>query len=199
MSDTLDVISLDEGMTAVAMTGSGVNHEDTVASAITAISRRLDELVGPIVVRTITDEIHYADGSPFIIPNYSPVFSVTSITEYQSGTGTVLTAEDFDTSGTYLLRDNFIYRRSGWYGINFAGTVKLSYVAGRFSSTATVDARYKTAAAAILRRWWAREAPAWARGGDPFAQEGGGIGFFRIFDETVREFLADELRPPAIA
>lgn len=200
MSDLLDVLSLDEGMTAIAMTGSGAAHEDTVAAAITAISRRLDALVGPIVVRTITDEIHYPSGNSPIWLDHQPVSSITSLIEYSSGTGTALTAEDYDTSGTYLLRDGMIVRRSGFYTTSWYGSaVKVTYVAGRYATTAAVDARFKTAAAAILRRWWAREAPAWARGGDPFAQEGGGIGFFQVVMPVVQEFLADEMLPPAVA
>lgn len=199
MADTLDLISLDEAMEAIAMTGTGSNYEAQVEMAVTAISRRIDELCGPVVVRTITGEEHDADGG-LIFLDYSPVSSVTTVTEYVSGTGTVLTAEDIDTSGDYLLRDGILSRRSGFYTTSWNGRIKVTYVAGRYATTAAVDAKFKTAAAAILRRWWAREAPAWARGGPQFDGEGaGGIGFFRIFDIAVDEFLADERRPPAIA
>lgn len=34
MADTLDVLTLDEGMTAIAMTGSGANHQDGLANSI---------------------------------------------------------------------------------------------------------------------------------------------------------------------
>lgn len=202
MANAIDLLTLTEGMEAIAMTGSGANHEDQVAQAITGISARLDDICGPVVIRTITDELHYPNGSPLIFPNYQPVSSLTTVTEYQSGTGTVLTAEDFDTSGDYLLTsEGFISRQSGfaqtrWYG----NAVKVTYTAGRYASTATVGAKWKVAASAILRRWWAREAPAWARGGDPFAAEGaGGVGFFRVVVPVVEEFLADERRAPAVA
>lgn len=197
--DTLDILTLDEAMTAISMTGSGANHQGAIELAITGISRALDDLCGPVVVRTITDEIHYPNGT-LIFLDHQPVSSVTTVTEYLSGTGTVLTAEDFDTSGGYLLRDGVLARRSGFYTTNWYGNaVKVTYVAGRYATTAAVDEKWKNAAAMILRRWWAREAPAWARGGDPFAAEGGGLGFFRVVLPVVEEFLADERRAPAVA
>lgn len=201
MADTLDILTLDEGMTAISMTGSGSNHEDAVALAITGVSRAIDDLCGPVVVRTITDEIHYPSGHTPIFLDYQPVSSITSITEYASGTGTALTAEDHNTAGTYLLRDGLVARRSGFYTTSWYGNaVKVTYVAGRYATTSAVDEKWKNAAAMILRRWWAREAPAWARGGDPFAAEGaGGIGFFQIVRPVVNEFLSHELRPPAVA
>lgn len=197
MADTLDLLTLAEARAAINV-DSG--HTAILEQTITGISRRIDEICGPVVVRTITDEIHYPSGNSPIFLDHQPVSSITSLIEYSSGTGTALTAEDHDTSGTYLLRDGMIVRRSGFYTTSWYGsTIKVTYVAGRAATTATVDARFKTAAAAILRRWWAREAPAWARGGDPFAQEGGGIGFFKVVEPVVLEFLADEMRPPAVA
>lgn len=198
MASAIDLLTMDEAMAAINMVGSGTNHEDQIEVWITAVSQRVDDLCGPVVIRTITDELHDANGS-LIFLDYSPVSSVTTVTEYVSGTGTVLTAEDIDTAGGYLLRDGILSRRSGFYSTSWNGRIKVTYEAGRFADSPSVDAKFKLAAGTILRRLWAREAPAWARGGDPFVQEGAGVGFFGVVDFAVNEFLGGERRAPAIA
>ena len=55
MADTLDVLTLAEGRVAVGMDGADPSEDTELAQAITAISRRLDDRCGPIVVRTYTD------------------------------------------------------------------------------------------------------------------------------------------------
>ena len=61
------------------------------------MSRRLDRLCGPIVQRTITDEVH-PGGCPSIRVRHWPVASFTTVTEYDATTPAVLTREDFDTN-----------------------------------------------------------------------------------------------------
>jgi hypothetical protein len=84
--------------------------------------------------------------------------------------------------------------------------VLVTYEAGRYADTASVDARFKTAALAILRRFWARETPSWVRGTGGFADlvsnpavEPGTPGFFRAVQPVVNELLADQLLGPVVA
>lgn len=193
--DVLDVLTAEEAEQAVNLPNNSPRQAAALEQAVTAVSRLLDDLCGPVVRRTITDELHYASGTDRIEPKYTPISSVTTATEYVSGTGTVLTAESVTASGTYLILDNAIHRRTGFNGVNFSGAVKLTYVAGRYATTATVDAKFKRAAAEILQGNWSKYAAAWARGGDPFADP-------VLFDEVTRvidRWLWAERRPPAIA
>lgn len=196
-----DILTEDEALVAINMVGSGGDHVLELALWVSAISEAIDAKCGPVVVRTVTDEIRYPNGGTFTTL-HTPIYSVSALTEYVSGTGTVLTAEDFDTVGTYRVvgsgHDVAIERRSGWGGYAYTGLVKITYTAGRYATTEAVGAKFKLAAASILRRLWAREAPAWARGGDMFGTEPA-VGFFKAVDPMIEEFLADELKPPAIA
>lgn len=198
MADLLDILTLAEAQTATSVTS---DHDSELALFVTSVSRRIDDLCGPVVVRTVTDELHDADG-PLLFLRQPPVSSVTTVTEYLSGTGTVITAETVDTSGGYLSRDGVLARRSGFATTSWNGRISVTYVAGRYADTASVDAKFKMAASAILRRLWQREAAAWSRGGDPFAATElapGGVGFFRAVDPMVQEFLAGELLAPVVA
>lgn len=209
MADTLDLLTLTEGYAAIndpASAAAGTGSYDTVlARRITAISRRVDELCGPVVQRTISNEEHEG-GYPTLRLLYYPVASITTLTEYVGTTGQVLSAENFPNSTTandYKLVDNgrrgVVHRRSFGYGYQFAvDRVIATYTAGRYASTDTVDTKFKEAAAAILLRLWKREAGSWAAGGDPF-EDTSGIGFFRVVDPMVEEFLGDEMRAPVIA
>lgn len=198
MADT-DLLTLDEAIQAVSGTGSFAQHGEDLSLMVSAVSEAIDRWVGPVVIRTITDEIHDAPAGRIEL-KYRPVVSVSSVTEYLSGTGTVLTAESVSASGGYLVRDHFLARRSGFYTTGWNGVIKVTYTAGRFSSTSTVEARFKMAAKAVLTGAWAKYSAAWARGGDPFGDPtGGGSGFFDEFTPVVRRWLQADRLPPAVA
>lgn len=164
MADTLDVISLSEGKSAInTPSTAGTTFDNEMAAFITAVSRRLDTLVGPVVNRTVTSE--RADGgSHYIILKKRPVFSVTTVTEYVSTTGTAIVAEG-DSSKTgydYLLdaTPGILYRRSSGSDALWARgrkNVVITYVAGRYADTTTVDQKYKIAAGIMLANLWHRE------------------------------------------
>lgn len=211
MSDPLDVISLDDAKVAINYDITESDSESRLQPAITALSRRLDDMVGPIVQREVTE---YHDGSAGTIwPHQTPVVSITSLTEYDGSTEAVLVAETFGTrpDGAYLLEqsgsyahDARIVRRSGGSNVMFpygSRNVELVYVAGRAASTADVDALFREAAGMILRRYWRREAGSWTQSADFFeaAEPSLGTGFFKVIDSVVGEFLAHEMKMPAVA
>lgn len=209
MSDPLDVLSLPEAREAI---NSAQCNEARLAQYVTAISRRLDELVGPIVERSVT-ELH--DGGWCALrPRQTPVSSITSLTEANGTTTTVLSAETFATAPTdaYLLEqsgsyghDARIVRRSGGSDTVFPSgrrNVELVYVAGRATNTGSVDMRFKSTAGAVLRRLWKREEGVWAQTASFFDNVEGvgvGVGFFKAVDPVVMELLHDELKPPSVA
>lgn len=167
MADTLDVLTLAEGHTAVGIGSADTSQDTSLSVTITAVSRRLDQLVGPIVQRTITNEVQ-PGGCESIRVNLWPVSSWTTVTEYDSTVAQVLTAEDFDTQpafGFYPGRwhtatatyDGTLHRRSSGSPATFATgpeAVKLTYVAGRYASTTSVDPLFKEAASVMLSNAW---------------------------------------------
>lgn len=206
-----DVLTIAEAKTAVNYDQSTTNHDDELGLWVTAVSTKLDRLCGPVVIRTVTDETH--DGGLGHIrlreapESRTSATTVTSVTEYDGTTSTVLTAETnaskpadgflFDsTTGT-------IYRRSSGADGSFPSgrrNVLVTYQAGRYAGTASVDSLFKMAAGSVLRRLWKREQGAWSTGGNPFEEVGSGgtVGFFKAVAPTVLELLSDEMRGPVV-
>ena len=166
MADTLDVISLTEAKTALGVTAT--TWDTPLAQAITAVSRQVDQLCGPVVNRTVTAETH--DGGDWTIQlRRRPVYSITSVTEYDGTTATTLTAESntVKPSDAYLhdgdtgtLVSGLIRRRSNDSDDVFEvgrRNIAVTYVAGRAANTAGVDAKFKQAAVMMLRNIWTSE------------------------------------------
>lgn len=212
MADALDVISLAEAKLALNMSADNADHEAELASFVTAVSRRFDELIGPVVTRSVTE---YHDGGYGVVyPRQTPVSSITSVTEWDGTTSTTLTADAFgvaanadgyllEQSGSYAHDAKLVRLSSGSLTSFTSGrrSVQLIYVAGRAANTAAVDARIKQTAAMVLQRLWKPHAGAWAQSPD-FLENfdaNDGAGSFKPFDRIIEGMLADELKPPAIA
>lgn len=166
-ADTLDVVTLAEAKTLLNLTGTGTQYDSELEGWITAASRRLDKLVGPVVRRTITDEEHDG-GVARIFLYYHPIFSITSVTEYDGTTSTTLTAETnaskpddaykvdrYSEDRAYL--SSIVNRRSAGADAVFPtgrGNVLVTYVPGRFATTAAVDERFKKGVGLMLLNFW---------------------------------------------
>lgn len=205
---TNDVLTLAEAKTAINQSGSTSDTE--IGLWVTAVSVRLDDLCGAVVIRTVTLETHDGGGR-FVRLREAPcakssATTITTVTEYDQTTSQALTEETNSTKPA----DGFIFdqtlgllrRRSSGFDARFPdgrGNVVVTYEAGRYANTAAVDGRFKVTAGAIMRRLWQREQSAWATGGDPFT-DAGTVGFFRAMsDSIISEFLSDELRAPVVA
>lgn len=212
MTDTLDVLEIGEGRSAVGLSSTDISQDAKLGPLITAVSRRLDILIGPIVQRTITNEAHDG-GTSYIDLANSPIASVTSITEYAGTTGTALSlsANTTQPASGYLLKMNSfgfykgrVYRRNGntdgWFPQGM-GNVLITYVAGRYADTSSVDARYKQAAAFTLANLFRREQrPASPNYAGPEAMSDVGHSAFPSFalPNAALELLIDEI-PPGVA
>lgn len=199
MADTLDLLTLTEGKAALNETTT--DRDTEIAQYITAVSRRLDELCGAIVKRTVSDELH-PGGSDFILLRQAPASassttSITSVYEYTGGTATTLTAETVSSASS----DNYSFntelgqvrRRSSWTGRSFLPqNVVVTYAAGRYANTAAVDAKFKTAAAVMLQHLWR---PGQGFGG---SYSDAPLSGFAV-PHAVLELLADELQGPVVA
>lgn len=164
MSDVLDILTLNEGKDELGIPTATTTYDTVLASWITAISRRLDDVCGPVVVRTIASEL-YSGGVCTLQLKSRPVSSITSVTEYTYTTAQALTAETntIKTAFNYLLdydRTGILRRRTAGADMIFAvgrRNIEVTYVAGRAASTAAVDARFKQAARICLKHLWRAE------------------------------------------
>jgi len=168
MADTLDVLTSNEAIGALA--GTGTPDSAKLAMLTTAVSRTLDKICGPIVVRAMPTRTLYSPTGAIWLdaPAASTTFAFTAvtITEYVGATGTVLTAENVAaaTANDYLLisppsrHAGRLVRRSARYEVDWSGQqVTVAYSAGRYANTAAVGPEFKQAAKIILAHEWSLE------------------------------------------
>lgn len=174
MAHAVDVLTLTEAKQALRVNDSDTTNGALLAAAITGVSQALDEVCGPIMTRTITSERH--DGGDYEITlHHFPVYSVTSVTDYNGTASQSLTEETVGTIPTagYLLAPYqglqatncygpTITRRSGGWDYPFSAgrrNVAVTYVAGRFTTNNSttnggVAESFKAAARMTLENWW---------------------------------------------
>lgn len=209
MSDPLDWISIETGHAAINMASGTMAHDIVLARHITAISRIGDDAVGPVVHRIVTAELH-AGGAPTILLRRRPVSTITNVREAQNpGTIETLSAAAWgSTSDGYFappwkrdptLKSGEIHRRRSGVDANWwpgSHTVEVTYIAGRYATTDSVDARFADVAGAILRRLWKRESGTWAQSSSFFedADVSPSSPFFRAVRPVIEEMLTDDLQ-----
>lgn len=205
--DTYDVLTTTEAKQILSIATTDTSRDSTLERLVTAVSRRLDRLVGPVVVRSVTDE--YADASGCSLElAYGPVTAISSVVEYQGTSSVTLTAETAGTQPTdgYAaerykpspgLLSGVLVRRCGgsdtywWAG---TGNVKVNYLAGRVSATTTVDPRHKEAAALMLRNLW-RSYENTVGGVDQYDVPIQSFPTFAV-PKAVRDLLSEEIQDP---
>ena len=75
MTDTLDVLTLDEARSAI-----GANNQDydpELAVMNTAVAQIIDDISGPVVARTVTER--YDGGRSELLLRSRPLYAVTSL------------------------------------------------------------------------------------------------------------------------
>lgn len=166
--DDIDILTLIEAKTAVGLAQDNTSHDDYLRMLITAVSGQIDQLCGPVRNRTVTDEAH--DGGSWQIRlRRRPVYSITTLVEYNGTSSTTLTAETnaSKTASNYIhdgqpgtVTSGKLVRRSGNADTTFADgrrNVVVTYVAGRAANTEVVPAKFKEAASMLLRQVWVGE------------------------------------------
>jgi uncharacterized phiE125 gp8 family phage protein len=154
-----DIVTLTEARDY--LTANRLADSPLLSNWITAASATIDDLAGPVVNRTITAELH-SGGTSEIRLRFSPVSSITTVTEYATdGSSTALTAETVSSkpAAGYLadLTRGVVWRRAAGLDYPFAGnrrSVSVTYVAGRAASTSAVPYRFKQACLMTLAHLW---------------------------------------------
>ncbi len=194
---TEDLVTISETKSALRISTN--TNDNLLVAWITAVSVRVDELCGPVVNRTITDELHDG-GLTFIAPRYVPFSSVTSVSEYDTaGTATALSAEDYDTkpANAWLVDGDLIRRRSSGADALFATgrrNVRLTYVAGRVANTAAVTEQFKRSVLIILAHMWREEH---GQASSTFSADDGlvTVGAGWAIPRRARDLLGNQMRP----
>lgn len=205
MADT-DLLALDEALEFLNMTGSGAKQGERVQRLITSVSRVLDSLCGPIIAREVQQTIWPTSATVILhdwvswgmTPN-SQEQGISELIEYQSGTPSTLTGETLTTAGDFLVVDGILGRRSSFSTINWKGPIAVTYTAGRYSDTGSVDPLFVDAAVKIIAREWPQYAAAWSRGGVDFSATEVGLSYFKSVEPVFDQWLSDERRPSGIA
>ena len=115
---------------------------------ITAASAAVDDLCGPVVRRTVTAEEVRTFGEGRVKLAWSHIVSASSVIEYDSdGVAQTLSAETYASKPAEAYRfwpgakTQWVERRQSGGASSFPidGTLLITYVAGRFATTATVS------------------------------------------------------------
>ena len=196
-----DLLSLTETASYLGI-AQKTKTDTEIQTFITATSLRVDEICGPNVIRTVTNEAH--DGGATVIKlDHAPVSTFTTVTEYSGTTATVLTAESNSSqpANSYLwdTRTELLYRRANggdWFFPAGRRNIVLTYQAGRVADTASVTSQFKEAALIIVAHLWRTERGA---GTMTFGEDGGLVpGFGFAIPRRAMELLADQVRGPVI-
>jgi hypothetical protein len=164
---TNDLLTLAEAKGAVGYGANDTADDANLARVVTSVSEKLDELIGPTVIRSATDTLD-GNGRNVIRTRFYPVSAFASVTEYQGTTAAVLTAQSAGTEPTDAYypqpyaADPTLYsgrlerwtsgsRSAWWFG---GGNVQVVYSPGRVASTALVPRRIKEGAILTLRNAW---------------------------------------------
>jgi hypothetical protein len=200
----LDVITLEEAKRGLRLKQATELVDAEIAVYVAAVSARLDDLCGPIIVRDV-DELR--DGAcTSIRPYQTPVFEITGVTEYQNLTARILAEESnaAKSANDYLLDTDgrhatWIRRRANNHDARFPEgrrNVALEYRAGRFETIDGVTERWKQAATLMLTHLWK---PEMGLGSSAFGDQPMGAGHFFEMPLAVKQLIGSERRPPAFA
>jgi hypothetical protein len=160
---------------------TGTNNDAELLGFIDTAQEIVEQLVGPVEPRTVT-ETFYCNGSVFL--SYTPVISITSVTEYAATVGTSFYALD----GDELIRMD----GRSWYGSHGA-PLTVVYQAGRaYGSLPAALAWGIKEETAHLWRTTQSQRGGRSRGEEPAAP----IGY--ALPNRVREAIAPFMKIPAV-
>lgn len=170
MTTTYDLIVLADAKASLNIETSDTSADAELAIVISAVSQRLDDLCGPVVNRTFTDEAYDGGDSYIVLRHASAVdinatTTVTAVKEYDTGGAlTTLTAETVTSKpdSAFLMSvaegaRNVLLRRAGGADAVFQpgrSNILVTYTFGRAAATASVPERFQEAARICVNHIW---------------------------------------------
>jgi hypothetical protein len=121
-----------------------VADNEKIRDLIESTTSIVEGIVGPIVPRQVTEVVNLSGRQPYFVTRMNPIVSVQSISSVVSG-GLTYTVADFDVD-----LESGIVR--SLRGIGVAGTVRITYTAGRM----VVPAAIRDAGRLVLRWLWSK-------------------------------------------
>lgn len=162
MAYATDIVTLAEAKTHLNITDSSSDAE--LAGFIGAATQPVEDVVGPVVQRTVTEV--FDGGRASVLLTSRPVSSITSVTD----TGATISS----TSYTFNAASGVLTQIAGPSPLPFlvgVQSVSVTYVAGRVANTAAVASSaygaIRMAALIIVQHLWETQRPAAA---GPFSQ-----------------------------
>lgn len=154
------IVTLTEVKLHLNVPESETQYDTELGTFIAAATPIIEHLVGPVDIRTITNEIYDTGGRQKIILRTVPVVSITAVTEYVGIQAYTLTDQPPGFSNPtlygYTLKNaasGMVARRANGFDMSFLGAeVSISYTAGR----ASVPADVKLAALDDIRALWSQ-------------------------------------------
>ena len=144
-----DLLTLQEAKDSLRVGDDDVVLDPELTRIVTAASRLIDTHFGAMVTRTVTAELHGNPRSGMLRLRLSPVSSITTVTV----DGTALSSSNYQVVKQGY--DEWLARTAGyqmvpWSSVRLQG-IAVTYVAGRYATTALVPALVKEAAVAQVR------------------------------------------------
>jgi len=203
VADPLDVLSAAEALAAVHAQSLSGTRTAKLAMFVTGISRRVDELCGPVVQREVVERHSPGCFTTTLELRSTPVASVTSVVEWAGTTSTALVEETdaVKPAQAFLLvserphQARLLRRSAGSTRTWQPGdrNVVVTYQAGRAADTASVDPLFKLQVSDILAYQWQQASAIWATNPDAFDDLGGvGRGFLSV-DDMIRRRLGSQM------
>lgn len=197
MSET-NIITVAEAKQALQISETSNTDDQLLASLVGSISSRLDQACGPVVQRTITGELHDGGRTTIWLHHY-PVISVTQCREYSGTTYDTLTEHSNGVEGTneFLLDRDSGKLTSYSNGLESYFTygkknITVTYEAGRYTDTASVDPLFKDAAKIFLSHVYRM---GYGLGTDTYgAYDAGQAPVSYALPNRVKDLLGDEIR-----
>jgi hypothetical protein len=208
MPDPLDIVTLNEAKSELNIDINDTSVDAVISRYVTAASRRIDKLCGPVVARTVTDTF---DGGRlqairFVRLSAEPVLAFTSVTEYAGGTPQALTAETLTTNTVtdyqFVPETGMLFRRASgnpsWFPLGEQNIVVV-YTAGRAVDTTHADADFKMGALWAVKKMWSGRTMSEDLLSGNAAVSPFGVIPGSVITNGVKDMLAEHLRPPNVA
>ncbi len=162
---TAPLIDLATAKARLRITSS--TDDDLVTRVVAAVTERIEELVGPVIQRGPTVELHDG-GTRTVRLRLRPAAAVATVEERLPGVSTwttlventayFLDEHDGDAVYTGVVRRHDAFRTACPFPVGIAA-VRVTYTPGRFTSQGSVTTRYIEACGITLENWWGQYRP----------------------------------------